>query len=368
MKFFKKIMVLTTILETMENIELSEVCYEHIKDTFYYGVFGDFKLVIDKTTGYFNATKLCDAADKKFYNWTRLEKSKTMISYYKEKLALTCEGQLLKEVKLQNNHNLNKQITGTYVPKELILDIASWVSIEFYDRCNSIIINYFVKEFKKMDKNDLKNKIKEVEEYRERLVKLTLEKDAVIKVKDDKIDELKELLLKHEEERKLERAKDAEYMRSLGITLNEVRDQNDTLIDKTKGLKKQNKDIQLKLGIAVEDRAPLPEDKSKRERFILIKRNDRDYYGYYIMRAQDQYINRRLKNEKLNFPNLEVLLDFKCNPNSKTLYTRIKENLITKNVTFVRNNIDLEDSHITEEDLIMEMRTVNESKYDVEKF
>jgi hypothetical protein len=43
----------------MENIELSECVYEHIKDTFYYGLFGDFKLVIDKNTGYFNATKLC---------------------------------------------------------------------------------------------------------------------------------------------------------------------------------------------------------------------------------------------------------------------------------------------------------------------
>ena len=65
-----------------------------------------------------------------------------------------------------------------------------------------------------------------------------------------------------------------EYMRSLGITLEEVRDQNDTLIDKTKGLKKQNKDIQRKLGIAVEDRAPLPLDFSIQERFVLLKRND----------------------------------------------------------------------------------------------
>ena len=34
----------------MENIELSECIYEHIKDTFYFGF---------KNTGYFNATKLC---------------------------------------------------------------------------------------------------------------------------------------------------------------------------------------------------------------------------------------------------------------------------------------------------------------------
>jgi hypothetical protein len=60
----------------MENIELSECIYEHIKDTFYYGVFGDFKLVIDKATGCFNATKLCDRGVKKFHDWKRLEKPK----------------------------------------------------------------------------------------------------------------------------------------------------------------------------------------------------------------------------------------------------------------------------------------------------
>jgi hypothetical protein len=32
----------------MDNFELTECIYECIKDTFYYGVFGDFKLVIDK--------------------------------------------------------------------------------------------------------------------------------------------------------------------------------------------------------------------------------------------------------------------------------------------------------------------------------
>jgi hypothetical protein len=35
----------------MENLTLCDICFEHIKDTFYYGLFGDFKLVIDKSTG-----------------------------------------------------------------------------------------------------------------------------------------------------------------------------------------------------------------------------------------------------------------------------------------------------------------------------
>ena len=215
----------------MENIELSDCIYEHIKDTFYYGVFGDFKLVIDKKTGYFNATKLCVSGGKEYKLWARLERSKNMINYIQKNRGADMHPYY--EIKGANKDKTERQFTGTYVPKELILDIASWVSVEFYFRCNSIIINYFVNEFKKMDKNDLQNKIKEVEE---KMVKLTLEKDAVIKVKDDKIDELKEIMLRMEQTNlRLEKSREAdhEYMRSLGITLEEVRDQNDTLIDKT---------------------------------------------------------------------------------------------------------------------------------------
>jgi hypothetical protein len=281
-----------------------------------------------------------------------------MVEYYQKSWRRNSDASFLYEVKLQNNDNLNKQITGTYVPKELILDIASWISIEFYDKCNNIIINYFVNEFKKMDKSKLKNKIKEVEQQMEQL---SLEHEEVVKVKDDKIGYLINVVERMEQtnlKMEQEREKDRQYMRSLGISLEEIKDQNH-------GLKKQNKTIQRKLGIAVEDRAPLPEDKSKRERFVLLKRNDEEYYPYYIIRAQDDYTKRKLKTERKHFLNLEVLLDFKCNPNSKTLYNRIKENLKLKNVTFKSNDIDLVESEITEEELMKEMTTINDSRKEV---
>ena len=341
----------------MENIELSDCIYEHIKDTFYYGVFGDFKLVIDKKTGYFNATKLCVSGGKEYKLWARLERSKNMINYIQKNRGADMHPYY--EIKGANKDKTERQFTGTYVPKELILDIASWVSIEFYDRCNSIIINYFVNEFKKMDKNDLQNKIKEVEEKME---KLTLEKDAVV-VENS---ELKEIMLRLEKAREEDQKimlRQEEYMRSLGITLEEVRDQNDTLIDKTKGLKKQNKDIQRKLGIAVEDRAPLPVSEEKQERFVLLKLNDPDYQPYYTMRAQNSYIERRLKTRRLNFPKMEVLLDLKAHPNSKTLYNRIKDELKAKGVTFDGNSIDLVGSEVTQEELVEEMKVINDQKY-----
>ena len=86
-------------------MDLTEVCYEHIKDSFYYGIFGDFKLVIDKTTGYFNATKLCIEGGKEYRKWSRLEKSKNMIEYYQTPPY---------EIKGDNHHILTRQVTGTF--------------------------------------------------------------------------------------------------------------------------------------------------------------------------------------------------------------------------------------------------------------
>ena len=161
------------------------------------------------------------------------------------------------------------------------------------------------------------------------------------------------------------------YMRSLGISLEEVKDQNeelkdqnDELLGETKDLKQQNNKIQHKLGIAVEDRAPLPVDQKKQERFVLLKRNDEDYMAYYTIRAQNEYTTRKLRSQKLLFPDLEILLDFTANPNSKTLYVRIKDELKAKGVTFDGNNIDLNEV-ITERQLIDEMKVINNQKYEV---
>jgi hypothetical protein len=162
------------------------------------------------------------------------------------------------------------------------------------------------------------------------------------------------------------------YMRSLGIKLEDVQDQNEELLDETKGLKKQNEKIQRqtdkiqrKLGIAVEDRAPLPEDKSKQERFVLLKRNDPEFMSYYTIRAQNGYTTRKIKSQRELCPNLEILLDFKAHIKFKTLYVRIKDKLKAEGVVFKGNNIDLEDSLITEHDLINEMKVINDQKYDV---
>jgi FtsZ-binding cell division protein ZapB len=146
-------------------------------------------------------------------------------------------------------------------------------------------------------------------------------------------------------------------MRFLGISLEEVKDQNNALQSDVGNIQRQ-------LGLAVEDRVPLPVDEEKQERFVLLKRNDPEYMPYHTIRGQSIYAERKIKVNRNLFPNLEILLDLKANPNSKTLYVRIKDKLKAKKVLFDGNDIDL-NGGITEDELMDEIKVIGDLKYEI---
>jgi hypothetical protein len=166
-------------------------------------------------------------------------------------------------------------------------------------------------------------------------------------MEDLKLDRKRQEIQREEDKERMNRQEN--YIRSLGVSLEDIKDQNNEI-------KNQNKEIKRRLSIAVEDRAPLPEQTSKQERFVLLKRNDPDHSAYY----QNAYTRNRIRSQELLFPGLQILLDFKCNPNSKSLYVRVKENLKKRGVLFDGNNIDLGET-VNEE----EMNQINDVKYDV---
>jgi len=211
------------------------------------------------------------------------------------------------------------------------------------------------------------------------------------------ITDLKQMMEELKLDRKrqeIQREEDRKLIRSLGVSLEDVKDQNKNIQEQNKEIKNQNKDIKRRLSISVEDRAPLPEQSSKQERFVLLKRNDPEHPAYYTIRAQNAYTRNRIRAQEVLFPRLEILLDFKCNPNSKSLYVRVKENLKKRGVLFDGNNIDLAPEGrrgsdpcaggaaasrsggqlrwqaavgetVNEEELIKEMNQINDVKYDV---
>jgi hypothetical protein len=136
----------------VKQTSLNDICYEQIKDNFYYGKFGEFKLVVDKNTGCFNATKLCTDGGKLFKNWTRLDRAKDLITFYlkenNENSRSDVSGYFY-EIKGGNKNVISAKTTGQYVQKEFILDIASWISPAFYFKCSKIVNYFFIELYKK---------------------------------------------------------------------------------------------------------------------------------------------------------------------------------------------------------------------------
>jgi len=309
--------------------DLKQVCYKHIKDSFYYGLFGDFKLVIDKDTGCFNATKLCDMTGKNFFNWKRLQHSKALIEYYKIKGSPSDLKGYLYEIRLQNNDTSNKQITGQYICKELFLSLSTWISIEFYDKCSKIVLDYYAKE---------NPDIKIIENSMSKLKIENEKKEATISQQKDKIDELLELV-------KSERKQAAERHEEL---LTEIED-----------LQVNVEDVHSRLDTATDDRVPKTTQNSIQERFILLKKNIPNG-GYYCIRGQNVYVNRKLKLLSTQYPRANIILDLTCQPNPRNLFLRFKE-LNDDRFTIRGNNI----STTSERVLIQILTRLNDEKKNI---
>ncbi|CCA61467.1 anti-repressor Ant [Diadromus pulchellus ascovirus 4a] len=138
---------------------------------------------------------------------------------------------------------------------------------------------------------------------------------------------------------------------NMGIQLNETNEQ----------LNEMNN----KLDVAVEDRAPIPDDCSKVERFVFLKRPNADY-PYYAIRAQAASTKTAIRKQQKEFGAIELLLDFETHPNTKTYYNRIKLALNKRGVKFNGNRVRIaDDSDMTEADLIRELNKVHEQRRDV---
>jgi hypothetical protein len=205
------------------------------------------------------------------------------------------------------------------------------------------------------------------------------EKDVLIDEQKDKIDLLIEKLDAAEEARREtarraeetarraeeERKADRLLLRSMGIDLLDVKNQNVELLEEVQDTNTKLTTVQKKLNIAVEDRAPLPSQNRKKERFVLLKRNDEEDFPYYTIRAQHSNAQTALKSQRRLFGKIEILLDFHCHPNSKSLFVRIRDNLKRKGVEFSNCKISIRGSSVSEGELIETMKQINDEKMNV---
>ena len=126
---------------------LSEIAFEQIKDNYWYGAYGEFRVVVDKSTGYINASKMCCDGGKDFYNWSRLKGSHELVEalvlensladvsadldYMQTHTKPQIWGLVCKSITTAKLSTEDKLIAGTYCHPDLIPSIAGWVSPSF---------------------------------------------------------------------------------------------------------------------------------------------------------------------------------------------------------------------------------------------
>ena len=65
---------------------LSEIAYEQIHGNYWYASYLDLKVVMMKSNGYINASKLCTDGGKRFDHWLENKHSQQMLNYYQTRL------------------------------------------------------------------------------------------------------------------------------------------------------------------------------------------------------------------------------------------------------------------------------------------
>lgn len=120
-------------------MSLKNFCFDHIKDSFYKGKFAQTPIIIDKETGFFNASALCKK--KSFSKWYRSERTRNLISCVKDSFPF-----FYFKVRLPRTNPKNIEITGIYLHDLLLENLLNWLeqSFDYLDSFDQQNCNYTI--------------------------------------------------------------------------------------------------------------------------------------------------------------------------------------------------------------------------------
>lgn len=152
--------------------DIRNIIFSDIDDTYAYSKLGEFDVMIMKSNGYINASKLCTDSNKKLNkkdkkkelsNWINTDKSRKIISMFRKKINTE------PIIKVMTGKNLTR---GSYVHPYLITHISCWLSTHFLvETCT------WVEEWKNFDS---KNYVKYWETVYTSPVDFSLQKEKEI--------------------------------------------------------------------------------------------------------------------------------------------------------------------------------------------
>ena len=122
---------------------LSNIIYKDIDETYGYGQYGKFKVIMMKSNCYINVTKLCNDNEKQFKHWLEDQQWQDLIEVVKKNSGDPPIIKIMTE---------NKDTCGTYCHSDLMPFIASWISPSFSVGLSQIVNNHIEKEIDEKDR------------------------------------------------------------------------------------------------------------------------------------------------------------------------------------------------------------------------
>jgi len=320
------------------------VAFQDINDEYSWVNYGDFKLIMMKNNGYVNVTKMCEESGKSFFNWKKNSRSKELIKCLIDEnsslLIRRDENYLLTVVSGGNQHET--YLRGTYAHPDLVLDIACWLSGEFYIKASKIVREYFNKqerermeELHKKDIDRLENEKSELQKIREKL-EIEFEKADEERKKAD-IERKKS-----EEERKKADIRFVELCKKYDIQYDTLLDIKVELVDtkvELKDTKTELKDTKVELKDTKTELVDLNiELKDTKEKVIEMKNE------VIIVKDNFTITNERIEEMKTDISilkdNTDMLIEDVRSGNDMLEYMIDENNLLKEEIGDVKENLN----------------------------
>ncbi len=302
-------------------VDITDIAYQQIKGNYYWAQYGDFKVIMDKSTGYINATKLCSLANtkegkpKQLSMWKLNAGSEELINEVSLSLGIP-RNALLEEP------SVSIDLRGTYAHPDLIPHIASWASPVFAVKVSKIVNAQLVREYKET----IRAKDTKIDDMQRTLDEIKTQNSEIKAQNAEQTRQINELLNEARESRK-EIHQVHEELETTTVELETMSADNLELMQKVDGISTDNAALISKvdavakrLDISTEDRAPKPSNVKFTHAYLVYhKPNTRNY----------RVIRRQLHTLTVGINECVKAGYTKCvysiySPNSVSLHVRIK--------------------------------------------
>src|SRR5271156_5677194 len=343
---------------------LSQVCFEQIKENYWYGLYGDFRVVMDRNNGYVNATKMCRSGGKEFKDWSRLKSSQQL----EEALQILNTGnevlgnilpeenvlqgsprqicsEVCKYIQTENKTDADRLISGTYVHPDILPSITGWISPLFQIKANRVVNGYIVEEWKAkletsaFDAMQLLHQLQTSDAIIDNLQCNLEEKDALISVNDmnEAINHqrLHAVELQNEELQQARQAlqdaiHDLEFRNdTLAFNIEDCEDclaEKNDIINVTSGKINIKNEIIANLGENVVKKIADKQKWASTHAFSLLRVKDlSSMHPYYGIRCQRGKMSGAITKLRRRHPAAEVTYHQNKIPNAVNLFTRLRE-------------------------------------------